>query len=386
MSLHKEYLDLLKKEGLSTPEQPPVLEEWVHDLRNQLNETDEAKRLYAQQCLSVIDLITYQSEEQRKQLRNRLNKLSSIEDGTREFYLFSEDILDALQQQNIDIPFDMYINVYPTGEFNARAVPSRSGVLCLLNKGLTKLIYHLACASCYPIRGSGKQVFWDDHVPSENHPSWRLIAVGFAARFVKHYLNSNIYKFPVSKEYPISPHGLLIANKITYAMKMFIVAHEVSHILLGHVKANNANSNMSFSKLLHGWNRSHMDEFKADRKAQQILIWIANRQNDDILVICGGICFFIAHLIVLHVTAKLNKTELNVCTASETHPATSDRIKILERNLIRRLNEHQLKEISILVSIMKSLLEDVKKIDIRSTHNGIQIHGIDRLGYSQVSL
>ena len=123
--LHNEYLQLLKQYGINFKYNEPSLLERLKDLHRMSKDKNKFVRIYARQTLDALDLLSKMTGEN---IINGIRK-GLIEDKTGELEESVNDIINLLDQENINLPFAIYFNVFPHNDLNAKLHPTKYGVL-----------------------------------------------------------------------------------------------------------------------------------------------------------------------------------------------------------------------------------------------------------------
>lgn len=258
---------------------------------------------------------------------------NEIIDGTGRLSLALHQVNGALDELGIDIPHQLYFNTYPTEDFNAVAIGARSGVLCLLNFGVPRLVYAVAKALSFAFSSQ-----------SQSQEEGQFLSVTLLCKCVSDYITHAKIESGIPNGWSLEENQIHFSNALAVSMKCFIVAHEVGHAALGHVHPDPNWRPEDVGPLMHlaGWDTTslHACEFDADSFAQRVL-----NKIDLPMVGTGGVCTFYLLLIIRVVAAKLAGVEYDPDDSSSCHPATLDRISNIG-SLFSRRREDELGDLA----------------------------------------
>jgi len=199
------------------------------------------------------------------------------------------------------------------------------------------------------------------------------VTLAVAVRVIINYLNLRTHEYPLPSNYKIQPWGALHATGISRAMKMFVLAHELAHVILGHCESNIkrtvAASNYNIDVIL----KSHKDEFEADLWAQNLLLPTCNSNEEAFSLGVGGMAFLTVHLMILTVYAKIANQKFDPNKEVESHPSSQKRVEHIRTILDNKIEQKQRKEIFRLWSILLKLLELIQQSNIETQDETITI-------------
>jgi len=223
----------------------------------------------------------------------------------------------VLARRGVELKRHILFAELPTHRFNACVEPTPNGLLCLMNTGLLKLLYHICVAAFYALYGEPSTEA-NVSVPAETAAAVSII------RIIHNYLESKPFGHAAPVGFSIDQAALYDATALCYSIRVFVLAHEIGHIVLGH-------ADDVMDCLLRGRSICSADnyegEFDADSFAQGILLEIDECHFFPEPTAGGGLGFLMIHAMLLEVLAKLRGTSLEVESTSSTHPPTWDRIK-----------------------------------------------------------
>jgi hypothetical protein len=281
-----------------------------------------------------------------------------------------------LKIQGVDLPMEVYFGTFPTNDFNANARRTANGALCLLNQGLTAFLYHFSVACCYPIEttaaaGKGATVRIPERFLYSEMPKLQE-AFGGALLTAYYYLTRSQHEYPTTFSDSYDPFGFATANLLTYAMRAFVVAHELSHVLLGHVDDSAASVRSAVTPVgeVTVLSRNQQQEFEADVMAQRILMAADRLLPNSGLYASGGICFLATHLFVQQLAAKMFDVPFDERSPTNSHPPARDRIS----NLLGRLREEADKDVYArsfqLFRLLIKYSSELGRAEVAALHSG----------------
>lgn len=364
--LHEEYLWLLYQAGLTADEEEPSFSEKLENLHRMSSDKNDSVRSYADQTLKAIDLL---SEMTGTDINKKFRE-NKFEDKTGELEESVDDILNILEDKENQISTEMYFNVFPSYDFNAIARRSKSGVICLLNKGLIRLLYNIAYSSCYVVRSQKRE---NDNTPNVDEVSDDIYALCSVVMNIIKYLYQDSLSYQIFKNKPIDPLGIIIANVLFYSMKTFIVAHEIGHIVLDHLRTNNNRLVQTKGGSINIASVSHLKEYEADTFAQKRLIDIDKYNKRSFPVAVGGLSFLTIHNFILLVLSKLDPNEFGTYYSNLTHPPSIDRLLALHKYLKENVESTYYKDIVQLNSGLWSILKMLRNSIIELNKQNIVV-------------
>jgi len=257
--------------------------------------------------------------------------------GSDDLARYVETVLTGLRDQDADAlrAMPIYFGLLPSGWFNAMVMPSPHGRLCLLDTGLAKLLFGFSKAVCNLIERNPEGILeaplaevgcFDDRV-TVAYSSAAATALDYLqqARSGEHTVQ---YKPVFALNQGYEPWQLMVANALAFAMKSFVMAHEIGHAILGHV-GNIVESPSEGTTERPVVESPHEQEFGADKFAFESLL-----RSEDILqpkfpIAVGGICFLTCYLFLLRMRTRLTGQPCSPDEPSELHPAPLERIRRL---------------------------------------------------------
>ena len=180
------------------------------------------------------------------------------------------------------------------------------GYICLIHKGTLDIIYALCVAA------------------SDNNVTQAQGTVS-AIQDVIHYLKHG--QLPHLKIGVDDTQAVIQdeAWQLHFSIMTFIIAHEVAHIVLGHL---NQSSKHLIQFLQNDLKDRRNQELEADKLATELLLLIEQKKLSPLNVTCGSINFFLAYQIMASVSQKLTRIgqTFNVMLQSDSHPPPEERI------------------------------------------------------------
>jgi hypothetical protein len=319
-ALKAEYLELAKRFGY-IPEFPTSVAQGIHEL-------EEAER---QGSLSPMgrDMLR---ESKMVDPSNYRSIDEGMDPGGFSDFLNYIAISECVSAATLDL---IYCAEFPTGEFNACARRSAHGYLCLFNHGLRNLVFRTSLA-----------VFSDIGQGGTSKPSFREMLL-YVSEICLRYLTEQ--EGPPESDINHGETSIRRGGTISRAIRLFVVAHEVAHVELGHLDTGVHHALSLPGGSLDVIGKSVQQEYEADALGQEILTRVAEKTapNPDgsggsLLFVCGGLCFLTIEMIVSCVQQfMLGKPK----SVSPTHPSSPDRISALYKTLEDRISATQQKQL-----------------------------------------
>ena len=363
-SLHEEYVDLLSRHGLrQDPRETSVGEKY--DVINRLSGTDADPRQkgYFAPIKAAIDELERASGGG---VIEEINKFG-LYDGTTELYDHAAAAIRAASRETDHLPCEIYINEFPTGDFNAFARRTENGILCLLHTGLLRLLYLISIASAYMVTSSQDGFTYISQTKRPRSESREYIALCLTIQTIVDYLLTNNLAAKLISDVQIDPWGVIVASALTYSMKAFVVSHEIGHAILGHFDSSNEKRVISQHGPIEIVDQMYRHEYEADLWAQTALV----ASDDEGTTLFGrgggGLAFLTIHLMIIRILGKISGHESS-SEYSATHPPTMDRIRALEEHLITAYSDAGKKELLAPCAMLWRIkdLIDRSEIDVRT--------------------
>lgn len=267
---------------------------------------DPARRAYLQTALSVIG--------------DPPPGISPDGDAVMEGY--AETITDALRRMGLPLPGRVFFSTAVAAEINAHAFCDGTDYRCVLNRGMIRLLHHLSMAAYLQLYCLDES---DSLLPENSPPA--IDASFVAARiYARQYLEHSSHDLFYPRGFRLSNDGLAEANILGASMKLFLTAHEIAHVVLGHADAGAGTDDLS-------------QEFAADALAQDILITIDQFRLFSFPVSCGGLGMLMSMWFVLHEVRLSQTPEFNPADSTDSHPSVPSRVRALDAQLQCRLTE-----------------------------------------------
>ncbi len=249
---------------------------------------------------------------------------------------FSDEIALIAKEYNLKVLEKIVIGTLPTGEVNALAllVPS-GGQIVALNFGLFLFIHLLAKAisEFFPEK-AGKDgavsVSTDEADITQSIRTNREGHLRFVEVLVAYVISGDPSRAPQYFQKGMA-HSMLSSAMRSMA-EFFVVAHEYSHLILGHV----SNKNVVTKKLLDELEvteirRNWEEELTADNLALQLTLLHGKKDGLDLALSYLGVDFFFT---CIEVVEKASGTG-----ASETHPPSDLRRECLRMWLAEKFGD-----------------------------------------------
>jgi hypothetical protein len=114
------------------------------------------------------------------------------------------------------------------------------------------------------------------------------------------------------------PRQLIVTNALRFAMKSFVMAHEIGHAVPGHFGEVIAGAKADTRRVLES---PHHQEFAADRFAFEVLLRAEETLRPKYPISVGAICFLTCYLFLLRMRTTLTGVRYDSDAPSESHPA-----------------------------------------------------------------
>ncbi len=284
-------------------------------------------------------------------------EIKETDKGLDEFG-YGDDFLDRIaisDRVSNSILSRVFCAEFPTGDFNACAMYSPNGYLCLINKGLRNLVFRMSMAVW-------TYYLWREEIDGKEKPSFEDM-MKYVLEICYKYLTGQTG--PAETDIKHSKGALERGAEIARSIRLFVVAHEVAHAELGHLDSGIRQAVASPVGEIDILQKSRQQEFEADALAQEILTNIAEKtqQNSDgsggsLLVVCGGVCFLSIEMIISKCREILFKQELPHPT---THPSSKDRINALYKGLEKRISSQQLNQLRAIQSSFGNIYDTLSE-------------------------
>jgi len=350
MSLHEEYLELLREHGLSLDNFAPTSEQ----LDKVVQEYVRADIEYFQNidALSRSGIIPASTGRQftdpdQERLPHRDDPFTQKPQHEKWTWLIEghqEWLEQVLARAGRTISTPILVAQFPTGSVNAQARASKSGVLILLNTGLFTFVHKMTKIPYLVITQK-----WDYNAAER-------IILDTARNYI---LSQEAVKAP---SFPPLPTGFwyLAGYHLTW-IERFALAHEYAHVLNGDMDRNLVTTLDTPTGTLEVVNKSWEAEFKADVYAGYLLLLEYNRQKNEVLskgkgedvrnylgmasrILSAPFYFFeIARLIEDVSAAMLGKLREGIVT--DYHPPSYHRKHVLWQYFKDYLSQEELEEI-----------------------------------------
>ena len=360
MTIEEDFKRLLAAHDLPYPDPVAAVAENKQRMRKLLDAYDRGEVAELGQYGSQLLDVLHAEPALKRSLEREVDREFPFIDATGKVGRYLALIAQVLERRNIDLPQQMLFGEFPTRQFNACVQPKPHGLLCLLNTGLLKLIYHVCVASSYAVHA----------VPAaENKESQAFTAEAVATmmviRLISNYLGGAEHRHVVPSALALRPEALYDATVLCYASRVFVLAHEIGHVVLGH---QSVACERPLSYVIAGEKsieRSKEDEFDADGFAQQILLDLDAGKMFPEPLAAGGLAFLMIHAMILEVEAKLLEQPIEQIEDSESHPPTWSRIRRLDTFLSERLATPEARANLASCTVLQRMLRNLQRASIR---------------------
>ena len=328
-SIHNDYLLLLRRYGLKPYSEESSFAD-KYKIINKLSKQNKNIHL-KKHFQTIIDAIKEIEKATGSDIIDAINRYG-LYDGTNELYESVINVINTAKDQHKKLIKKIYINEFPTGDFNAYAKPTDNGILCLLHTGMLKLLYNVSISASYMISSNEAGYTYIDKIKRPLDKSREYIALCMVIYTIVDYiLSGNINAKHISGS-NLDPWGVIVATSLSYSMKNFVVAHEIGHAILGHFNKASTKSIITAEGGLKVIKQSFKEEYDSDLWAQSIL-WKSDLKNRTVFGISGGgLAFFTIYLMAIHIYKILQTSKLGYLKSElsdNTHPPAMERINRL---------------------------------------------------------
>jgi hypothetical protein len=218
------------------------------------------------------------------------------------------DLLDEIHHSGSKLPFDVMFGLNPTGDFNAHVEPVAGGALILMNAGTMDLLFTILKIN---LAASGSE---QDPPKLNQEQTAMVLAEAFNAYL---YGEFSLLAWPLP---PLDPKREEPLAYLLRAGEGFMLAHELGHVALGHVRPPATVGGEAEVRL------TPETELEADKFGVDLLIHSAALKNDDPTTqfLAGGIMNFLIVELTKSALARVFQLEQVIVG---THPALEDRFK-----------------------------------------------------------
>lgn len=224
-----------------------------------------------------------------------------------------------------------YVDELPGSSFNGRAFYATTceGAFCMLDHGLFRLLHHV-CLGVYLIVNSRDG--GDEDKPYEKNPHLRTRAVSVVQETMQAYLEDRSHRLVMPAAGWLDESGFIGASELSFAMKLFVLAHEMAHVQLGHLERLATGVTGEEQVLM---------EYEADRTAQQMLQLVETHRLSPVPVLGGGMAFLLTDFIRTAVFRNLHAINPKLLSKSGGHPSAINRIQRLDHLLQEYFHAHR---------------------------------------------
>lgn len=368
--LRSKYLQLLETHGLTEPERPVSNADGLQIINSLLSSNDEHDASVANDANQIFSMGMF------SEILNDNSFLAAQPDNAVDKY--SETIVHFYAKRGFAIGESIYFNEFPTGSFNAEIVHLDEGYLCLINTGLLRLVYKIAYCILNPVRGdfSGELnslgISLDTDV-SESDMAFRNAITCLVDRcymfLIKGNLNPGMGSRPSGS---MDPATFMALNNLTIGMKSFVVAHEIGHCYLGHLRHANVCRRITPHGDIDALNINHQMEHEADTDAIKTLIMMDAEQNLFIPYYFGPLAFFYIQIILEILASKFIGAPVDLHKAS-THPPTPSRIRGVKEYLRKTLDNKSYEKVERLEYPFYLAADSILRSKITISGSGPQV-------------
>jgi hypothetical protein len=214
---------------------------------------------------------------------------------------------DAIGISGKTLPFDVYVGVHPDVGFNAVTRPAKGGALVLCNAGLMDSLFQVLKINLAESGGANSPP------PLTADQGLLVLADAFNAYLFGNGLFQE-WQLPRLDEAREASLGLLL-----FAAETFVIAHELGHIALGHVRLDESSGHV-INVQLTPETELDADNYAVDLVTATALMVVDTVQTKRLLA--GGMAITIGFAAIIGALRK----RFGITTSSaETHPSSTDR-------------------------------------------------------------
>lgn len=189
---------------------------------------------------------------------------------------FGQLVESDVRRLALRLPCPVFVGEYPNGEFNAWGVPSRSGVLLMVNRGLFSLIHQMALV--YVLF----QKMTEDHMSMSVNRTDHTLVLPEDSPFPKNEIVDCSIELLVSysrtregRSRKLAPmiggwRGVLMEILVEQTYK-FVLSHEYGHVVAGHLGPTDNPTKPEASDKRQAIRFSRKQEFEADGIANALM-------------------------------------------------------------------------------------------------------------------
>jgi hypothetical protein len=287
----------------------------------------KSKNIYPEECFNKL-----------KEILDNDNLPTVYEDPAQYYILLNlfEKIEMSAEEISSNLPRRPVVGTLPSGEVNAMAikVPDSDDFLLVFEDQIftfANLIAKVVAQS----------------IPFEIKDN--VISFSMGKEEVNNYFKNNsiaferfkelIYAYLFYGEPTAAPQYFLegipmhLADRLRTSLELFIVGHEYSHIILGHVQESktmvNKAKRIEFNEIIFNWDQ----EFSADVLGLRLMLGCMLKEGSINLPSFVGADLFFGSLDVIEKSISILKTGSVTNTIHRTHPPTLLRREILRKSI-----------------------------------------------------
>ncbi len=301
----------------------------TEDIRTDLLERFDLKSLDQELDNLMSDLISHLPYDQRNEI------LLQVAIG--ELQLIDPNAFSSVPEEFRPIVGDI------AGEYEGYLIGIHSGLISILHK-VAYLLF--SCVTVVKTR----QVDTPNNDP-EAVSMPKTLSLDEGARKLHLIIKQSINPASaINVEIPIiRDERIWLAGKAALAAQKFVIAHEISHIMLGHV--GNPSRHLTIQNYqipTYACSLEHRREFEADFNAMCLMLDSALGKEDDfgLVALVNGVEFCLFVLQMREITAGLCNTR--------THPSAKDRLNRLRKDIC--LPSHYYEFSNVLISFAEQAL------------------------------
>lgn len=294
---HSRYQTYLAKRGLEEKDVDPIID------RSKISPEAHAQLL--------LGFIQATKENDKKLLAPILDMMATIvleQNTNRLIGRMVHQLLSDLSGTAHKIP-EFFAGVAPTNSINAQCVYEGDLALVLIDTG------------CFDMIEAAMTSF----VSKRNETEQAELLI----RILEDYFINGIPIDPLIADHPSINWGNRIVSIFCTAIEEFVIAHELGHLVLGHI-SNSAARQIELrdgSEMLIQ-TKNHKQEYQADVWALRLLAARAKNREDSDLALelaCSGVLMFLTIGLMIEAMAESRKMPIR-----DTHPPIENRMYLAE--------------------------------------------------------
>lgn len=250
---------------------------------------------------------------------------------------FIEEIELAAKDLSFDLPMRPLTGTLPSGKVNAMAikVPDNNEFILVFERELftfANLIAKIVAQSVplteedngglgFSVRKEEVNNYLKSHQEVSNRFNELILA------YILHGLPS------AAPPYLLDKNPMVLTNVFRNSLELFVVGHEYSHILLGHVQNGRMMMNniqdLEVNEIIFNWENEH----QADMLGLILMLNCMKKRGFDLAISYAGADIFFSSVDIIEKSVSILKTGSEINIRNHTHPPSSQRREFLRLSL-----------------------------------------------------